>query len=133
MEWFYPLWEISVFRRPSEPSVDPDRAGSARVSGAGRREDGQPTPLDLWLIECVYEVMAAETTCRRCGAVLSLHLQLLSPLVDRPVSPWRVFVVTRCAGWRHHRHVASVVKGSRSLHFGPLCPSSRRAARLLGE
>ena len=122
MEWLDQLWEICWYRSPFEPPNTPSGA-AGRVSGAGTGEDGLPTEVDLWLIRCIYEVIAAETTCRKCGSLLGLRLHVMAPLVDRPLLHWRVSVVTRCAGWRHHRHVADVVEGSKSLLFGPLCPS----------
>ncbi len=122
MEWVDPLWESCWYRYSLEQPTERSGAGG-RVSDAGTGEDGQPTALDLWLIHCVYEVIATETTCRKCGSLLSLRLHVMPPLVDLPLLHWRVSVVTRCAGWRRHRHAADVVEGSKSLLFGPLCAS----------
>ncbi|MGA3217225.1 MAG: hypothetical protein ABSD97_16230 [Acidimicrobiales bacterium] len=123
MEWIIQLLEVCGFRYPLEPPADRNLGAGARGLGAGTGEEGQPTSLDLWLIECIYEAIATESTCGKCGAPLRLRLHVMPALVDRPLLHWHVSVVTRCAGRRRHRHLANVVEGSKSLLFGPLCPS----------
>jgi len=83
----------------------------------GREE---PTALDRSLVEAVYEVLAEETRCSRCGAPLGRRLRVQAwPTILRSVQ-WRVAVHTRCRGWRRHRHTAAVGRSSDDLVLGPL-------------
>jgi len=88
----------------------------------------EPTADDLSLIRLMYEIVAAESRCGRCGAPLGRRLRCVLSSADRAPS-WRVSVVTRCSGWRRHRHVADVAEASRDLSFGQFRPgtSSRSA------
>jgi hypothetical protein len=75
--------------------------------------------LDLWLVHLVYEFVAAESKCLRCGAALGRRVRVVrSAATHSPV--WTVSVVARCGGWRRHRHVATVGDGSDGLMLGPL-------------
>ncbi|ROO87768.1 hypothetical protein EDD29_5404 [Actinocorallia herbida] len=64
------------------------------------------------LIEVVYGVIAAETSCARCGAPLG------PPRVRKRAWPLRV--TARCSGPRRHRHRADVLRTSEGLRTGPL-------------
>src|SRR2546421_9080651 len=93
-----------------DPGTSPDPS---------RGERRELTALDLWLIRLAYEVVAAESTCARCGAPLGRKVHVVPWAVDHPPS-WTVSIVTRCSGWRRHRHVATVDDGSDALLLGPL-------------
>ncbi len=75
----------------------------------------QPTLVDLWLLRIVYEFVAAETSCSKCGSAIGRRLRvdywptLLGPL------RWRVAVRTRCRGRRRHAHIATVGRCSNGL------------------
>lgn len=86
------------------------------------RHEAVATPcsaLDLWLIQLTYEVVAAESTCARCGAPLGRRLRVIPSATARPGS-WTVSVVTWCKGFRRHRHVATAEKALNDLILGPL-------------
>jgi hypothetical protein len=55
---------------------------------------------------------------------LSHRLEVL-PVEFGPRRSWSVTVVTKCRGWRRHRHAAKVIDAGRHLQFGPflLCRS----------
>ena len=120
MEWlpFHPSelqasWRGTA-RRGRCPRPDPSPSTS-RIRW-GREE---PTALDLSLVEVVYEVLAMETRCSRCGAPLGRRLRVLAwPTILRSVQ-WRVGVRTRCRGWRRHRHTAAVGRSSCDMVLGP--------------
>jgi hypothetical protein len=77
------------------------------------------TALDLWLIHVVYEVVAAESTCVRCGTPLDRRVRVVPSVTDdSPLGA--ASVVTRCRGWRRHRHTAVVGDGADGLLLGPL-------------
>ncbi len=120
VEWLYPIWELWTWS--GSPEQPRDRAHDVEVCAPVAGDEGRPGAVDLWLIHLIYEVIAAESTCVKCGASLGRRLRLVPPFVDSPLLDWRVLVVTRCEGWRRHRHVANVVEGSKSLLFGRLSP-----------
>jgi hypothetical protein len=75
--------------------------------------------LDVALLEVLYGAIAGSTRCSACGAPLRPDVRVV-PGVDARVGPrWPAAVVTRCRGWRRHRHVATV-DGPRDLELGPL-------------
>jgi ribosomal protein L37AE/L43A len=81
-------------------------------SGIERNRYEPPDPAEKWLIEIVYETVAAETRCTRCGTPL-----------DRPrvrAGIWPVRVSTRCRGGARHRHRANVLRTSDGLSLAPL-------------
>ena len=82
---------------------------------AGTEQGSDLTDLDLWLLHGIYAVIAAESNCERCGAPLGRGLRVAPSLPSLPVS-----VVTRCTGWRRHRHIAEVHEESHDLLLGPL-------------
>jgi hypothetical protein len=75
-----------------------------------------PTEADLWLIRIAYQVMAAESRCARCGAVLRGRVRLVVSLTRY------VRVTTRCAGWRRHRYAAVVTEPAGDLMLCALLP-----------
>jgi hypothetical protein len=100
MEWllFTTMWSLyAIGPFPEEPGPTPGTA---------------PDRTDLWLLRTTYEFVAARTGCGRCRATLGRDLRLL-PTADELGTGWRFVVVTRCSGWRRHRHaaVASETRG----------------------
>ena len=108
MDWFPWIWPYDAYL---------DRVPEAR--SADRTLDALcPSTLDKSLIEVIYRTVAPESRCEKCGQALGRRLQVLSPA--KPCSAWDVLVVTRCRGWRGHRHVATVSCARDGLHFGSL-------------
>ena len=85
----------------------------------------EPTSADVWLLGVVYEFVAVETTCSRCGAPLSRRMRVDYWPTVLGVLVWRVVVRTRCGGRRRHAHMATVGRSSNGLVLSPL-RSSRR-------
>ncbi|WP_250032324.1 hypothetical protein [Paractinoplanes maris] len=75
---------------------------------------------DLRLVRIVYDFIAAETLCDKCAALLgrSLSLAVTGGGPGRP--GWQILVVTRCRGWRRHRHTAVVTDLLGHLRLEPL-------------
>src|SRR5690349_21773160 len=86
-----------------------EEAGVAEPTGPGQRRE--LTALDLWLIRLAYDVVMAESAFARCGAPLGRRIRVVPWAADHPPG-WTVSIVTRCGGWRRHRHVATVDDGS---------------------
>ncbi len=79
----------------------------------------QPTAADLWLLDGIYQFVAAETGCSRCGSPLGRRLRVdCWPTLLRTLR-WRVLVRTRCRGRRRHAHVARVGQCSNGLVLSP--------------
>ncbi len=124
MELLCWLWWFDRFPRGSaSPSVGSQGEGMTRAECP---TTAQPTAVDVWLIQLIYETIAAESCCGMCGCPLGRGLQVASSPPDLPRS-WTVSIVTRCTGWRRHRHIASATETSDGLELGPFCPS--RAAQ----
>jgi hypothetical protein len=124
MDWILSPWLhwMDLGPAPTLSRRCHDEAGEAGEAGAadpGQRRE--LTALDLWLIRLAYEVVAAESACARCGAPLGRRIRLVAWAVDHPAA-WTVSIVTRCSGWRRHRHVARVDDGTKALLLGPLRP-----------
>jgi hypothetical protein len=75
------------------------------------------TAIDLELVEIAYGVIAAESSCSTCGAPLGRCLRITRTPAAPVLAHWRLSVVTRCCGWRRHRHLADVA-GRRDLDLG---------------
>jgi hypothetical protein len=117
MEWLMPGWVywLAVGTGPAPPIWAHDEVTpTARTDGERRRE---LTVLDLALIQLVYGVVAAESTCSRCGAPLGSALRVMHSALDN--TPWTVSIVARCSGWRRHRHIAVVDETANDLVLGP--------------
>jgi hypothetical protein len=91
-----------------------------------------PTETDLDLVRLSYDVIAAELGCSTCLASLGRGLYLVVPAGGEGPT-WQVIVVTRCHGWRRHRHTAVVAGVGGGLHFGPLRGRSRAKAAVNSE
>jgi hypothetical protein len=109
MEWLVPSW-MYLWIFPDQTAV-----------GGGRQTDPGAasglSDLDLWLIAVTSGAIAAQSTCTRCPAPLRRRIR-----VDRFTdvgSPSAASAVTTCAGWRRHRHVATVTESANHLVFGP--------------
>ena len=89
-----------------------------------REMPASASELDLSLIGLVYEFIAGESTCARCGDPLGrgLHFEVWSRTAT---SAWQVLVTTRCSSWRRHRHTAVVGEASGGLRFGSFMPVRR--------
>jgi hypothetical protein len=117
MDFCFMLWGFS-YRRLLDKA--PDASDSRSLPTCA---ESIPTQLDLSLLRVVYEVVADLTMCTACGARLGRRLHVASRgAVHRP-SPWSVKIVTRCRGWKQHRHVASVIRPSKDLVLGALEPT----------
>jgi hypothetical protein len=87
------------------------------------------TAVDLWLVESTYRFIAAHAHCVRCGDPLGRGLRVvIRP--DAEHAPCTGSIVTRCRGWRRHRHVATVVGVRNDLVLGPFRVTGRRPAHL---
>ena len=119
MEWVPDPSELRAPRRGA-----PGRGAGARPHHRVPRRSTrwgseEPAPIDVSLLLVVYEVLAADTRCSRCGAPLGRRLRVeVWPTILRSVQ-WRVAVRTRCVGWRRHRHTAAVGRSSGDLVLGP--------------
>jgi hypothetical protein len=102
--------------------------GSPTPSGWGHDETQPASPttfgplpdltaVNLWLIQLTYQFVAAESHCSRCGDTLGRGLRVIPSAAEQ--SPWTVSIITRCHGWRRHRHLATVVEVSNDLMLGP--------------
>jgi hypothetical protein len=121
--WFwYPFapWEFEAALRVSCDRTSGSHDGGEHRPGCGYAEP--PTTIDVRLIQVAYEFIAAESGCARCGAPLGRGLRVTPPVSGGPPSHWRVSVVTRCLGWRRHRHTAHVTRPLKDLALGPLQP-----------
>jgi hypothetical protein len=119
MDWFTPTWMWLALGGPPAPSSwSRDEAGSTARANVGPHPT--PSALDLALIQLTYKVVAASTTCNRCGAPLGRGLRVVPSAAD--LRSWTVSIVTRCGGWRRHRHLALVEEASRDLVLGPFQP-----------
>lgn len=66
-----------------------------------------PDELDFELVEIVCDVIATETSCARCRALLGRAI--VAALVQGPSTDnWSLDVVTVCRGRRRHLHQARV-------------------------
>jgi hypothetical protein len=92
---------------------------------SSRTAPAMPTELDLASIRLVYEFIAGQTMCERCGKPLGRELLLEAWAATVP-SSWQVQVITQCSSWRRHRHTAVVTEVRGALRLGSL--SSRRTA-----
>ena len=118
MDWLFQPWGVQA---PFGGSYDPlswthDEDLLSLLAGLGGR--AQPTPLDMWLIELTYTVVAEQSSCGKCDAQLGRRISV------RPSPPgsssWQATVAIRCRGWRRHRHLAEVAEVSKDLRLGPL-------------
>jgi hypothetical protein len=108
MDWLPWIWQYDACY---------DRVPEARLAESASSTVG-PTTLDRWLIKMIYRTVAPESRCEKCGEDLGRRLRVLLPA--EPYSVWDVLVVTRCRGWRGHRHVATVSCAGGALQLGPL-------------
>jgi hypothetical protein len=121
MEWLLTPW--GFWAAPPGAYRGSRWAGTGLLSppaDAGWR--AEPSTVDLDLIRSLYEVLAGDATCARCGAPLGRRLRVVSRPAGEPPR-WATSVVTRCRGWRRHRHTADVIEESKDLRFGPLRPT----------
>jgi hypothetical protein len=114
---FSDWWLEGGFGRPlSSPYQNYDREfGRAQTVTAGR---ARVSAIEMWLVWRAYEDILTELRCKKCGAPLGRKLRLILPAGYNPPS-WRLLAVTRCGGWRRHRHIARVTESARDLLFGP--------------
>ena len=127
MEWMFPQWWIGpsygtpygLSTWPRGDFVAPPATGEPVDTPGDAWPAAHPRPSDddLWLIGLVYETVAAESGCTRCGASLR-HAVRLTPALASCAGTWGVVVTARCAGWRRHRHVADVTEASSDLVLG---------------
>jgi hypothetical protein len=118
MDWFMPPWGYwsAVGGSPTPWSWSHDQAVPAAPETFGQRAD--LTAVDAVLIQLAYEVIAAESSCARCGAPLGRRLRVVPSAADHPTRT--ASIVTRCSGWRRHRHTAAVDEASNDLLLGSL-------------
>jgi hypothetical protein len=122
MDWLFSNgWSESALGHPSaQQHQDYGQGpwGADTVTG-GR---GGFSAIELWLVRLAYEDMAAELGCKKCKAHLGRELHFVPP-GDFDPPWWRLMVVTRCSGWRRHRHVAGVTEAAKNLLFGRFEPN----------
>ena len=119
MEWLFAPWELmSALGGPSGcpyQGYDEERLRTSTSMG-GRAE---LSAVEMWVLRLSYEALAAQSNCGRCGSRLGRKLRSLWPSDAYPRSV-RMLAMTRCSGWRRHRHVAVVTESSEDLLLGPL-------------
>ncbi len=118
MDWLFSnQWSESDVRHPSGQYYHDHDQGLIRA-GAAVGGGAHFSAIEMWLVRLAYEDMAAKSSCKKCGAPLGRELRFVPP--DEYDPPWwRLLVVTRCSGWRRHRHSAGVAEASKDLLFGP--------------
>ncbi|WP_405433831.1 hypothetical protein [Micromonospora sp. NBC_00617] len=127
MELFVAFWAHWLALGSSfAPATCSHEAVPASRTLFGRRPE--LTALDLSLIQLIYEVVAADSKCIRCGAPLSRQLHVAKSAADYCQS-WTVSVLARCSGWRRHQYVATVDDGSNGFVLGPFHSPGRHAFR----
>ncbi|GAA2419149.1 hypothetical protein [Nonomuraea africana] len=104
MEWFFAPWTLMAYMSGAF-----DTTG---WQGIERNWYEPPVHAERWLIEIVYETVAAETRCTRCGAPLD-HPRIRA-------DAWPVRVAARCRGTARHRHRADVSRTPDGLRIDPL-------------
>ncbi len=82
-----------------------------------------PSALDIQVVLALYTALIEQVGCVNCGA--PLHRVVKVDLAHSSVNPTVVIVVTRCRGWRRHRHKACVVDEAGDLRFGQFRPDFR--------
>jgi len=117
MDWLPWIWLYDPYCDPNPEARSAERTSTALG----------PTNLDRWLIEVIYRTVASETYCEKCGERLGRRLQVLLP--TEPYSVWAVLVVTRCRGWRQHRHITTVSRAGEDLQVGSLRLERRLRSR----
>jgi hypothetical protein len=125
--YWYPFWP-GGFERALGGSPDPSsdsRDQHVPIAHAGFWGSEHPSAVERWLIRLVFEFVAAEAACSRCGAPLGRGLRLVTSPTRGLPRLWRVSVVTRCRGWRRHGHVADVARRSDDVVLGSFRPGSR--------
>jgi hypothetical protein len=123
MEWLIPWWAQWLDLGDSPASWRRSHHEAVPAS---------PTALDLWVIQLTYEVVAAESTCARCGARLCHRLRVMPSAAARPGS-WTLPIVTRCKGFRRHRHIAIAEEVSDDLVLGPFHAGRRAGPSIYGR
>jgi hypothetical protein len=117
MDWLLANWPFGAgfggLSAPPGQNCDEERR-TIRTVVSGRR---QLSAVETWLLRLAYEDMAAQLGCGKCGASLGRELRFVPPSDADPPS-WRVLAVTRCSGWRRHRHTADVIESSNDLVLG---------------
>jgi hypothetical protein len=116
MEWMPWPWDHTS-DEPDGPAPLDRRQETPRVPSAS---GAQVSYLDVQLIGVLYGTIAAGSYCEDCGARFARGLRILPPPMEREW-PWQLLVVTKCRGWRHHLHAATVVVNEGDdMQLGPL-------------
>ena len=119
MDWLFANWALAagLGRQPRRRwhNYDDDFRTPGTLIGVRSRL----STVEMWLVRLAYKEIAAELRCEKCGAPLGRELRFIPPGDHDPVS-WRLLAVTRCSGWRRHRHAAGVAESSKDLLLGPL-------------
>jgi hypothetical protein len=103
MDWLFWQWEEAALYSSSD-----------LLNG----ETARPSAIELLVIKLIYEVIASQSRCGKCGASLNRPFRLIC---DRtPLTHWRILVATRCSGWKRHRHSTLVTDTSKDLLLGTL-------------
>jgi hypothetical protein len=119
MDWWYafPTGFEAALQGSLAPWVREIEAAGFIPDEATRR--ALVTDLDVALLEVLYGVVAGESDCSACGAPLRPEVRVVPTTDPSTGARWPTAVVTRCGGWRRHRHVATV-DGLDDLELGPL-------------
>jgi hypothetical protein len=115
MEWIFAPWQLACGLGGPYQGYDEKRRTPGTVLG----EHAELSPVEVWVLRLSYQDLAARLNCERCGSRLGRELRLLLPSATYPPSV-RMLAMTRCSGWRRHRHVAVVTESSEDLLLGPL-------------
>ena len=121
MDWLFANWALAagLGRQPRRRwhNYDDDFRTPGTLIGVRSRL----STVEMWLVRLTYKEIAAELRCEKCGAPLGRELRFIPPGDHDPVS-WRLLAVTRCSGWRRHRHAAGVAESSKDLVARPVAP-----------
>jgi hypothetical protein len=104
LQWMPRPWDHASGGPVDHPLTGPGHYAPQALPAAGM----EGPDLEVQVIALIYRSIAAESCCDICGARLVRSLRVLPPPAHAQW-PRQLRLITKCRGWRHHVHVASVV------------------------